>query len=126
MDASEIDIVEPSEDEDEDEEMLDFHENGGDSMYSTRDLRIPRWLLERYLCQVRISDPRKGVNARSLVLDVYLPSSSSLTSHITINLCIPLRAHLSQEDMTFGVPPRGERTKSNPMTAMRISKESLH
>ena len=52
MDASEIDIVEPSEDEDGDEEMLDFYGNGGDKMYSTCGLRIPRWLLERYLCQV--------------------------------------------------------------------------
>ena len=95
MDASEIDIVEPSEDEDEDEEMLDFYRNNGDDIYSTRGLRIPRWLLEGYLCQVRISDPRKGVNARSLVLDVYPPSSSSLTSHAAINICIPLRARLS-------------------------------
>ena len=53
VDVSEIDIVEPSEDEDEDEEMLDFHENGGDNMYSTCGLRISRWLLEGYLCQVR-------------------------------------------------------------------------
>ena len=42
MDTFEIDVAEPRDDEDEDQEMFGFYANDGDDMYSACGLRIPR------------------------------------------------------------------------------------
>jgi hypothetical protein len=41
-------------DEDRDKELLGLYGNHGEDTYPTCGLRIPRWLLEGYLYQVRV------------------------------------------------------------------------